>query len=842
MSIEIVTSYAIVKIGTRDWLFGVLFLRIGLVVHVRVKDFSSIRINGRCFEGDNTLKVFPGDGHRLSFVFGGNGSGKSSISNAFLMKKNGILPAGISFFAMLDSEDTPLDDEAEVLQRTHVFNERFIEEKVRVTGDGLESIVMLGEAGELTDSINEAVEKKGQLDTRLHAEEKKLESFNDHKSPFSPEYWDEKIVDALTGIGKWNDREKRIRQLQRSATVNANAIETIKQRAIPEVSRGSIERELDEGMRRNVGLSESEPLPTVPTIPNDLNQFSEEVIIELLAKKLQKPELSDREKRLFQIAEIIGTSRLSESRDYFSNSSSSYCPYCFRDMNQTEADNLVNSISLVLNEEADNHAKELSEILFPKFEMNLHAFSAVVPETVRACNHLVERINLFFDRYKELVEDKINNLFTPQLIEPLGIADAVVQLSVQLEILDIKRSEWNKAIREKSALVVHLQELNKMLARLEIDDLVTKRSESAKAKQELESRIASLREESDDKTREIDALEAQKSNIKVALDRINSALAFVFLDREHLELQGSGGEYRLLSHGANVKPQDVSTGERNAIALCYFFTLIGEGKSASDAFLDEMLLVIDDPVSSFDQENRIGMLSYLREQFKAVLRSNPYSKILCLTHDGYSMNAFDRVSEEIMNHVKREQPNKPIKKPDSFTLVDGSLSKWSLSNMRYGDMLRTMYNYSLNPDDVLRPYMGNVARRALEAFSTFEFNLGVSAFADNPEVLDRISSECRRIYFANLMFHLVLHSESHTEDLVKTEGLVETMPEYTPNTVDRIIRDTLCLIYSINDEHVLTHLAECETPKIWIEQWIAEIESTLGRSPIAQQSNAISRQ
>lgn len=792
-----------------------------------IKDLAAVSIAGRCFHDDSVLRFFPGDGHRLSFVFGGNGSGKSTLSSAFSMKKSGALPEGISAFSLLDSEGSVLADESEVLANTYVFNEDFVDEKVRVTGSGLKSIVMLGEAGELSDKIAEATDEKAAIDARLQVAEASLLAYDDADNPASSAYWRREIIDSLAGNGKWSDREKRIRQNQRAPSVSSSVVESIEELPIPERSREDIERELEAGIEQVVKLTEGSKLPGVPEIPHALSAFSETDVIALLSRKIDEPLLSDREKRLLEIAQKVGTSRLSESREYFTDGTASYCPFCFRDMAGADAEDLVQSISLVLNEAAEKHKGELSELTFPKLSMDLDAFSELNAKTVESCKDLVDAINSLIAQYESLVADKAGNLYTPKTVEPLGVGEALIALESKLSELERLRLEWNDAIDEKAALVARLRELNLNLARIDIDRPMKKLSESERAKAALARTVAEQREQSEELAKKIADYEAQKSSIKVALDKINAALAFVFLDKDHLVLRGSNGEYRLLSYGVDVRPQDVSTGERNAIALCYFFTSIGEGKSAEAAYGNEMLLVVDDPISSFDQENRIGILSYMREQFKAVLRSNPYSKILCLTHDGYSMGAFYRVREEIMHSVKRALPGKAMKDPDCFALSNGEISNWALTNMRYGEMLQRMYQYSLNPQDNLRPFMGNLTRRALEAFSTFEFNMGVSTFADSTEALDRVHSDALKAYFSNLMFHLVLHNESHAEDPVKIEGIVETVPVYTPDTIDRIVRDTLCLIYSMNANHVLTHLSECENAKQTIELWISDIESTL---------------
>ena len=61
-----------------------------------------------------------------------------------------------------------------------------------------------------------------------------------------------------------------------------------------------------------------------------------------------------------------------------------------------------------------------------------------------------------------------------------------------------------------------------------------------------------------------------------------------------------------------VSPDKISCGERNALALSYFSAENAKETEFQKLYYDEMLLVIDDSVSSFDVENRVGILSFLR--------------------------------------------------------------------------------------------------------------------------------------------------------------------------------------------------------------------------------------
>ncbi|MFR4142729.1 MAG: hypothetical protein ACLT1K_01500 [[Clostridium] leptum] len=79
-----------------------------------------------------------------------------------------------------------------------------------------------------------------------------------------------------------------------------------------------------------------------------------------------------------------------------------------------------------------------------------------------------------------------------------------------------------------------------------------------------------------------------------------------------------------------------------------FFAEIAKGTELQKLYYDEMFLVIDDPVSSFDVENRVGILSFLRYKLNQVLTSCATTKVLMMTHDVSVMfdlrNALNEIS------------------------------------------------------------------------------------------------------------------------------------------------------------------------------------------------------
>ena len=87
-------------------------------------------------------------------------------------------------------------------------------------------------------------------------------------------------------------------------------------------------------------------------------------------------------------------------------------------------------------------------------------------------------------------------------------------------------------------------------------------------------------------------------------------------------------------------------------------------------YSSEFLLVIDDPVSSFDMENRVGILSFLRFKINQILSSCVTSKILVMTHDLSVLFDLQKAMDEIASACAANRKNAEY---SSFQLVNKEL-------------------------------------------------------------------------------------------------------------------------------------------------------------------------
>ena len=409
----------------------------------------------------------------------------------------------------------------------------------------------------------------------------------------------------------------------------------------------------------------------------------------------------------------------------------------------------------------------------------------------------------------------------PQYVDNFNISREIESLNKMIELLENKRVELQKAIASKNQLKNELLRLNMAMAHFSVLDEYKRYVEQEKArgladkeKQSLNSQLIAARNGLSD-------LENERKNIKIAVSNINYSLQYVFFSKNRLSLSVANGYYQLRSNGIPVEPKDISNGERNIIALCYFFTDILSNLDLKTAYQREVFLIIDDPVSSFDKENRIGILSFLKYQLSRFLLGNQNSKAILLSHDLGTIYDLEHTAEEIQNAAKIQFPQKNTK----FNLFE--LKGFQLTEFKYRKrneytiLMSKVYNFANGVRTMDDPNIGNAMRRILEAFSTFEFKEGIDTVSCNKTALKSLAPYAD--YFENLMYRLVLNGESHFEQRIKGLEDLNFFSVISPEEKHQTAKDIICLMYILNPNHVNAHLAEIPDAENKIKAWIADI-------------------
>lgn len=150
----------------------------------------------------------------------------------------------------------------------------------------------------------------------------------------------------------------------------------------------------------------------------------------------------------------------------------------------------------------------------------------------------------------------------------------------------------------------------------EITNAKKNEADAAKAVEQLNESMAALR--------------AKIQQHGPAAEKIN-ALVRSYLGHGELTIVAKDDGYELHRHGALLKGVP-SEGEKTAIALCYFLSTL----EAEDRKVKDLIVVIDDPISSLDTK----ALNYACALIRNRLRDA--AQLIVLTHNQHCMNEFKK--------------------------------------------------------------------------------------------------------------------------------------------------------------------------------------------------------
>lgn len=223
---------------------------------------------------------------------------------------------------------------------------------------------------------------------------------------------------------------------------------------------------------------------------------------------------------------------------------------------------------------------------------------------------------------------------------------------------------------------------------------------------------------------EIRVLEDSLSNEGLGADKFNEHL-HRFLGRSELTLRFNPTRkgYEILRNDSELVLGKLSEGEKAAIAFVYFITKLKE----NDNKIEETIVVVDDPVSSFDSNHIFHAYSFLRSN------CDNAKQLFVLTHNF----TYFKLVRDWFDGVNRNRRRKsPPKDPNAFFYVieastsfprhanikdaDSSLVNY---NSEYHYIFARLYKYkdcpTLSRDEAF--LTANLARKLLESFFCFKY-------------------------------------------------------------------------------------------------------------------------
>jgi hypothetical protein len=323
---------------------------------------------------------------------------------------------------------------------------------------------------------------------------------------------------------------------------------------------------------------------------------------------------------------------------------------------------------------------------------------------------------------------------------------------------------------------------------------------------------------------------------QVAMEELNFSLKLIFLKSHRLELKQVGSTYGVFSRDKRVPLVNLSSGEKNAIAVAYYFMQPFNKHKKDDPLSGDYFFLLDDPITSLDRSNELGLYSLIQRSVQTIndrLTEGSNAQVCVLTHSVPVFHACERVLESIW----KDEKSKNRKFLINGELRDKNTPLMDVSNYRV--LVKDLYDFASGKKSDAPYYsLGNEIRRALEEYAQFNFNIGGTALFTNKlvgESLDKavanrqLGSDTREL-IKSLMLHLWMNSDSHGEEKVKNDILDHSETTFEYLEAYRASRLTLILLDTVHFTGLAGILQEVkDDPYIKkvndnLDSWKAEFE------------------
>lgn len=291
---------------------------------------------------------------------------------------------------------------------------------------------------------------------------------------------------------------------------------------------------------------------------------------------------------------------------------------------------------------------------------------------------------------------------------------------------------------------------------------------------------------------EIRTLEDSLSNEGVGADQFNESL-HKFLGRSELSLRFNPVKkgYEILRNDSEQVDGNLSEGEKTAIAFVYFITKLKE----NDNKIEDTIVVVDDPISSFDSNHLFHAYSFMK------INCEKAKQLFVLTHN---FTFFKLVRDWISRKNKRDNQNianfyvvkvnNEVPRTSTYTDAEPALT---LYNSEYHYIFSRLYllknQQTLETDDHF--LAANLSRKLLESFLSFKFpknrgnfaNLFNTAVSESQNPEDEGKEKIRKF----------INEYSHND-------LIETNEDFVENLIGEgvtVISDIFDWINELDEKH-----------------------------------------
>ncbi len=397
----------------------------------------------------------------------------------------------------------------------------------------------------------------------------------------------------------------------------------------------------------------------------------------------------------------------------------SVCEFCGSNFNFEITKKKIDSYVSNKKYAAETEFKRIYDYMFSfksKIEQNIknktnYIFN--IPNLVTIIETLENKVNnldVFLNHLKQNYENILNiitidiNDFKKEIMQ---IDSCVKNINTIIEDEIDKETKKSTKIGTLVKGAIHLAISNSTLIQKNINDI-----------KENEERLKSSLEENKRIKIEIEELKKSISVTSGFMELVNQALNDINIS---IELDIIDDNYYLKStllERDMLSVDDISQGEKNLLALLFFYFELFEDENQKIAKEKIELVVLDDPISSMDHSNRF----YVLEIVKSILKLEN-AQIFVLTH----------VWEDYCNLIYNKKGNNDYASYEIRKTNKSTIHKLTKRETLYKFMFKEIYELQLKTEltsDCDYYHIPNTIRRVYEEFLLFKFNRSLAEIRD----------------------------------------------------------------------------------------------------------------
>jgi len=550
----------------------------------------------------------------LNYIYGENGSGKTTFSN-FVLDGTGYSECAINW-------------KGNVQQKALVYNKKFLDDNFHQHAR-LKGIFTLGrESHEFQEEIKQKTEQIGKIDEELinftHSMNHSVKGREENETTYEDKCWALKVkynsdvAEAFKGY-----RSVKAKFKEKCKSESTNKMELMKYDELKSmynrVYAGSVEKS-------SLSFKMVDEEDVLSSVPNPI--FSERIIGKEdidVAKLISKLNISDWVRQGHQHLKM----------------SDGICPFC----QQPTAEGFESKLDAYFDESFNEKMDQLNEAS-RKYVSVIDEVFGIIDGALAEDSQYVDNASLKLLR-GQLQQIHESNLLrvSQKASEPsrslfLQSVEAVTRaVNELLHVANAKITEHNDLIdnieSERTSLVSSVWRFIADQNQGDHKTYVESDFRFEKAIAGLKSGIRSKSETRRTLEAEVTELERQISSVKPSIDEMNALLkSFSFTNFKFAEAEEKG-DYRIIRYNGEDAKETLSEGEKTFVTFLYFIQLLN-GSTDASRITENKVVIIDDPISSLDSNVLFIVSTLVRRIIEGVRNDNGNVKqVIILTHNIY---------------------------------------------------------------------------------------------------------------------------------------------------------------------------------------------------------------